>query len=126
MKSWQRISMTCAMAVALSLEGFSVAAAQSVAKAQQHSYSIARGTLRAALDQFAKQSSLQLGEPLTMTEQGSRLVGPVVGRMTADAALDKLLAATDLSFAWEDGSTIRIFAVHSEPGVLGTSNKTNW
>ena len=114
----------CAV-VALSLEWPALAAAQSVVKPQQYSFSIARGTLRAALDQFARQSSLKLDAPSAMAEQGGRLVGPLAGRMTADAALDRLLAATDLAFAWEDAATIRMFAVHSDFASGGASDETN-
>lgn len=83
--------------------------AQSNPADQEYFLSIPSGALAEALDQFSRQTGLQYGAELTTSEEKQQVVGAVVGRFTADAALTRLLAGTGLTHAWEDGSTIRVY-----------------
>lgn len=84
-------------------------AAQSSHPTKLYSLSISRGSLASALDQFSKQTGLQVGADLGSTENQNRQVGPITGPVTANAALTELLDGSDLTFAWEDPYTIRIY-----------------
>lgn len=97
------------MLAAALLAWVSSIAAQSSRPTKQYSLSISRGPLASALDQFSKQTGLQIGADLGPPETQNRPVGPVVGRVTADAALNELLEGSDLTFTWQDPYTIRIY-----------------
>lgn len=83
--------------------------AQNSRSTKQYSLSIPRGSLASALDHFSKQTGLQIGADLGPPENQNRQVGPIIGRVTADAALTELLDGSDLTFAWQDPYTIRIY-----------------
>lgn len=98
------------MLAAALLAWVSNVAAQSSRPTKLYSLSISRGSLASALDQFSKQTGLQVGAAdLGSSEEENRQVGPLIGRVTADAALAELLDGSDLTFAWEDPYTIRIY-----------------
>lgn len=100
--------MSWMLAAAL-LAWVSSIAAQSSRPNKQYSLSISRGSLASALDQFSKQTGLQIGADLGPPETQNRRVGPLIGRVTADDALTELLDGSDLTFAWQDPYTIRIY-----------------
>jgi iron complex outermembrane receptor protein len=52
---------------------------------------------------------VQVFAELKSSEQQQRLVDGVIGRFTADAALEKLLAGSELTYVWKDESTVRIY-----------------
>jgi hypothetical protein len=62
-----------------------------------------------ALEQFSKQTGLQFGAELTTPVEQQQRVDAVIGRFTAAAALDKLLADTELIYVWQDDATVRIY-----------------
>lgn len=82
---------------------------------KQYSLSIRKSGLAVALDEFSKQTGLQIGAELKGQDQQDRLVGPVVGQLTAAAALTQLLDGSGLSFQWEDEYTMRIFPALIKP-----------
>ncbi|HEY5756321.1 MAG TPA: TonB-dependent receptor [Steroidobacter sp.] len=84
-------------------------AAQSSTASTEYPLTIASGSLTMALDQFSKQTGLQVAAELKASEHQQRVVEAVIGRFTADAALQKLLAGSELTYVWEDPSTVRIY-----------------
>jgi iron complex outermembrane receptor protein len=96
------------LAAALTMAWVQLTAAQSRSASTEYPLSIPSGSLATAIDQFSNQTGLQLATDLT-TEQQQRVVDAVIGRFTAEAALDKLLAGSELTHVWLDSSTIRIY-----------------
>lgn len=84
-------------------------AAQNSSAGPEYSLSIPSGSLITALDQFSKQTGLQVAAELTTPEQQQRAVNAVVGRFSAGAALEQLLAGSELTYVWVDSSTVKIF-----------------
>jgi len=84
-------------------------AAQNSSAGTEYSLSIPSGSLITALDQFSKQTGLQVAAELTTSEQQQRAVNAVVGRFSASAALEQLLAGSELTYVWVDSSTVKIF-----------------
>ncbi len=103
------------MLAATLLAWMSILSAQVNHATKQYSLSIPKSGLTVALDEFSKQTGLQIGAELKTREQQDRVVGPVVGQVTAEVALNQLLAGSDLSFQWEDEYTIRIFPTVIKP-----------
>jgi iron complex outermembrane receptor protein len=97
------------LAAALTMAWAQLTVAQSSAPRTEYSLTIPSGSLTTALDQFSKQTGLQVAAELKAAEHQQRVVEAVIGRFTAEAALERLLAASDLSYVWEDDSTIRIY-----------------
>ncbi len=97
------------LAAALTMAWAQFSAAQTSSADTEYSFAIPSGSLTTALDQFSKQTGLQVAAELKTSEQQQRLVDAVIGRFTADAALDKLLAGSEFSHAWLDGATVRIY-----------------
>lgn len=87
---------------------------QPEASAERYHFAIPKGSAKAVLDQFAKQTGIQLGGQLDSSENSADELGPFVGEATADEAMTALLKNTDLSYTWLDQSTIRVF-----PTVVG-------
>ena len=77
---------------------------------QRFQLSLVRGSLASVLRQFAKQTGLQIGTQTNVADSKTDELGPFVGNATADEAITALLTNTDLSYTWQDESTIRIFA----------------
>jgi iron complex outermembrane recepter protein len=102
-----RWRLTRMLAAALTMAWAQLTVAQSSAPRTEYSLTIPSGSLTTALDQFSKQTGLQVAAELKSSEQ-QLTVDAVVGRYTAEAALEKLLSGSDFTFVWEDGSTIRI------------------
>jgi iron complex outermembrane receptor protein len=96
------------LAAALTMAWAQLTVAQSSSVSTEYSLSIPSGSLTTAIDQFSKQTGLQMATDLT-PEQQQRTVDAVIGRFTADAALDRLLAASELTHIWLDDFTIRIY-----------------
>ncbi|WP_129777128.1 TonB-dependent receptor [Peristeroidobacter soli] len=96
------------LAAALTMAWAQLTVAQSSSVSTEYSLSIPSGSLTTAIDQFSKQTGLQMATDLT-PEQQQRTVDAVIGRFTADAALDRLLAASELTHIWLDASTVRIY-----------------
>lgn len=109
------------LAAALTMAWVQLAAAQSSAPVTEYSLTIPSGSLTMALDQFSKQTGLQVAAELKTPEQQQLSVDAVIGRFTAAAALEKLLAGSDLTYVWEDESTVRIYrgVVHQPQGEGG-------
>jgi iron complex outermembrane recepter protein len=104
-----RWRLTRMLAAALTMAWAQLTVAQSSAPRTEYSLTIPSGSLTTALDQFSKQTGLQVAAELKSSEQQQRLVDAVIGRFTADAALEKLLAGSELTYVWQDSSTIRIY-----------------
>jgi iron complex outermembrane recepter protein len=79
-------------------------------RAQKFQLAINKGSLSSALEQFSRQTGLQVITQLNVSESKTEEVGPFVGRATADVALAQLLKDSDLSYRWQDEYTIIIFA----------------
>lgn len=97
------------LAAALTMAWAQLIAAQNGAPRAEYSLTIPSGSLTTALDQFSKQTGLQVAAELKSSEQQQQLVDALIGRFTADAALEKLLAGSELTYVWLDESTVRIF-----------------
>jgi iron complex outermembrane receptor protein len=117
------------LAAALTMAWAQLAGAQSSSVSTEYALSIPSGSLATAIDQFSNQTGLQMATELT-PEQQRRSVDAVQGRFTADAALDRLLAGSELTHVWLDASTIRIYVSvvlpHGEGGqrdVLVTGSR---
>lgn len=78
---------------------------------QQFQFAIARGSLASALEQFTRQTGLEIGTQIDVAENNIGDVGPFVGKTTADVALSALLKNTRLSHTWQETSLISIFVV---------------
>ncbi|MFC4314941.1 TonB-dependent receptor domain-containing protein [Steroidobacter flavus] len=110
--------MARTLAAALTMAWAQLTAAQSSSVSTEYSLTISSGPLATAIDQFSTQTGLQMATDLT-PEQQRHPVDAVTGRFTADAALDKLLAGTELTHAWLDDTTIRIFVGVVRPAGEG-------
>lgn len=78
---------------------------------QKYQLAIERGSLTSVLEQFSRQTGLQVITQLSVSESKTTEIGPYVGHATADAALKELLKDTDLSYDWLDKFTITLFTV---------------
>src|ERR1700736_842718 len=68
---------------------------------------IARQPLDTALKDFARQTGLQIGR-FSDTVDGSAMVGPVTGELSAEQALKSLLVPSGLSYKMVNARTIAI------------------
>jgi hypothetical protein len=73
--------------------------------AQHYRLNIPREPLDAALEDFARQTHLQIARFSDMVD-GSVIVGPVTGEFSAEGALQSLLAPRGLSFKVVNATTI--------------------
>lgn len=76
--------------------------------------SIHRGSLSSVLEQFTRQTGLQVITQLNVAEGGTRELGPFIGHATANEALTVLFKDSDLSFTLQDES-IRVFVAVTQP-----------
>lgn len=83
--------------------------AQPKASAERFQLALDRGSLASVLEQFSRQTGLQVTTQLNVSESTTDAVGPFVGHVTVDQALTALLEGTDLSYTWQDEYTIRVF-----------------
>lgn len=84
-------------------------------RAKKIHLTIAKGSLSSVLEQFSRQTGLQVGTQLNVSESQVDEIGPFVGRATVDEALEALLNDTDLSYTWQDEYTIRVFVTVVKP-----------
>lgn len=84
-------------------------------RAKKYRFEIAEGSLSSVLAQFSTQSGLQVITQLNVTESGTDEVRGFHGEVTADEALKNLLDGSDLSYKWQDDSTVIIFATIIRP-----------
>ena len=77
---------------------------------QSYALDISRQTLTAALQQFAKQTGLQVAR-LSGEGEGEPQVGPLVGAFSASDALERLLRGSRFTYRVVDDRTIAIVAV---------------
>jgi hypothetical protein len=100
--------MRIAMILAGALLAGSLMATEQAGAAMKHYYlNIPRQPLDSALEDFAKQTGLQLGR-LTDNLDGSALVGPIEGDKTPQEALSALLADEDLEYQVVSDNVIAI------------------
>lgn len=85
---------------------------------QRFQLSIDSGSLASVLDQFSKQTGLQIGTEISVAKSRVTNVGPFVGHATADQAMEKLLGSSDVWYAWRGEDTIRLF--------LLSAQRTSW
>jgi iron complex outermembrane recepter protein len=84
-------------------------------KDQTFNLSIKRGSLTSVLEQFSEQTHLEVGAEIKVTTDAeTRTYGPFQGAATPDRAMRALLAGTDVSYAWQDVDTIRLFRMSSQ------------
>lgn len=103
------------MLVILLLTYASSVPARPVAPSSRLHFAIPKGSLSSVLEQFSRQTGLQVGTELDVAENQPEAVGPFVGHVTADEALKALLKDTKLSYTWQDKYTIRIFVTVIQP-----------
>lgn len=84
-------------------------------RAKKVHLTIARGSLSSVLEQFSRQTGLQVGTQLNVSESQTQEIGAFIGRATVDEALTALLKGTDLSYTWQDEYTIRVFVTIVKP-----------
>lgn len=84
-------------------------------RAQRYRFAIDPGPRAAVLKQFSEQTGLPLITQLDVAESKTLELGPFSGEATADDALQALLQDTDLSYDWQDESTITIFVTVVRP-----------
>jgi iron complex outermembrane recepter protein len=84
-------------------------------EAAEHEFSLAKGSLRWVLDQFAIQGDISVITQPNVSEIEVGEIGPFIGRATPDAAMSSLLKGSPLSYTWQGESTIRIFATDVRP-----------
>lgn len=84
-------------------------------QAKRFHLAIAKGSLSSGLDQFSHQTGLQIITQPNVSESKTDELGPFVGHATVDEALTELLKESDLSYVWQDESTIRIFLTVVQP-----------
>lgn len=84
-------------------------------RAKKVHLTIARGSLSSVLEQFSRQTGLQVGTQLNVSESQTQEIGAFIGRATIDEALTALLKGTDLSYTWQDEYTIRVFVTVVKP-----------
>lgn len=106
------------LAAALTMAWVQLAAAQSSSPVTEYSLTIPSGSLATALNQFSRQTGLQIGAKLEAEDQ-QRQVSAVIGRFTADDALERLLAGSGFKHVWENSTTIGIYAVVPPEGEGG-------
>jgi outer membrane receptor protein involved in Fe transport len=90
--------------------------AQATAEHQHYQLNIPRQSLGAALNDFAKQTGLQIAR-FSDAVDGSAMVGPVTGDVTLEQALNSLLDPQGLSYKLVNDRTIAIV----KPGLEQTS-----
>lgn len=83
--------------------------AQQPERARKFHLAIPKGSIASVLEQFSRQTGLQVGTQLNVSESETEEIGPFVGHATVDEALTALLKDTDLSYTWQDKDTIRVF-----------------
>src|SRR5688572_17041372 len=76
---------------------------------------IEKGSLTSVLEQFSRQTGLQVITQLNVAESKTDEAGPFIGYATPDEAMTTLLRDTDLSFKRQDEYTISIFKTSIEP-----------
>jgi len=84
-------------------------------RAKKFHFVIDKGALPSALEQFSRQTGLQVITQLNVSESKTETVGPFIGHATADQALVALLKDSDLSYQWQDQYTITLFAIVVKP-----------
>lgn len=84
-------------------------------RARKYQLVIPRGTIATVLEQFSRQTGLQVGTQLNVSESETNEIGPFVGHATVDQALAALLKGSDLSYTWQDKDTIRVFVTVVRP-----------
>jgi iron complex outermembrane receptor protein len=107
--------MSGMLAAALLLAWIPLLSAQNSHSTKEYSLSIPQCPLSIALDEFSKQTGLQIAAEIKTQQVRDLQVGPIVGKMTPDAALEQLLAGSGLTFIWQNDSTIRIYSEIREP-----------
>lgn len=85
------------------------------ARAKQFPFVIAKGSLSSCLEQFSRQTGLQVITQLNVSDSKTGEVGPFAGNATVDEALAELLKDSDLFFKWQDEFTITIFVKVVQP-----------
>jgi iron complex outermembrane receptor protein len=81
--------------------------AQSEREKRYH-FALDRGPRASVLEQFSRQTGLQVFTQFQISDSETQELGPLFGHGTADSALRELLRNTDLFHKWEDATTIRI------------------
>lgn len=115
---------TC-LSIALALSAAIVpAGAQAIA--QHYDLNIPRQSLDAALKDLAHQTGLQIAR-FTDTVDGSMIVGPVAGDLSAEQALRELLKPGGLSYRVVNETTIAVVTPRQETqsALHGTSNRND-
>src|SRR5687767_2674393 len=84
-------------------------------RAKKIQLTISKGSLTHVLEQFSRQTGLQVITQLNVAESKTDQAGPFIGYATPDEAMTKLLKDTDLSYKWRDEYTISIFKTVVEP-----------
>jgi iron complex outermembrane recepter protein len=97
------------MLAALLLLTYGFASAAQPGRAKRFHLAIEKGSLTSALEQFSRQTGLQVITQLNVSESKTEELGPLVRYATTDDALKALLTGTDLSYEWLDKYTITIF-----------------
>src|SRR5688572_29926623 len=67
---------------------------------QRFQLSIEGGPLTSVIEQFSEQTGLHIGMEISATNSRANDFGPFNGQATADEVMKKLLAGTDLWYAW--------------------------
>src|SRR5687767_14634728 len=75
---------------------------------------IGKGSLTYVLEQFSRQTGLQVITQLNVAESKTDEAGPFIGYATPDEVMTALLRDTDLSYKWRDEYTISIFKTVTE------------
>jgi hypothetical protein len=83
--------------------------------AHKYNFAIERGDRASVLRQLSLQTKLQVITQFNVEESETDQLGPFVGWATVDAALQTLLADTDLTYIWQDQYTLRIAAKWIQP-----------
>lgn len=78
----------------------------------QFNFDLKRDSRAAVLKQFSRQTGLQI---INVKGSTTRELGPYIGYVTVDEALQRLLKDTDLSYAWQDEDTIKTYLKVSRP-----------
>ncbi|WP_129648721.1 TonB-dependent receptor plug domain-containing protein [Peristeroidobacter agariperforans] len=78
----------------------------------QFNFDLKRGSRAAVLKQFSRRTGLQI---INVKGSQTRELGPYIGYVTVDEALQALLLDTDLSYTWQDEDTIKTYLKVVEP-----------
>jgi len=81
---------------------------------QTYRFEIYGGSIAAVLEQFTRQTGVQIGTQLNVENSTTRRLPQLSGEATIDQALKGLLRGTDLSYIWKD-DMILIFVMPVEP-----------